>query len=402
MRRIDPDRFRVATRGTSRAINRQIALTLIRTHQPISRADLARRLKMRRGAVSLLVHELLTDQHIVEGSTGEAPRGRKPTLLYINTNQRSSVAVDVRASRTYLVVSDPIGRPRSDVISMPTPRDPKRFVAALAARIADLLEDADAGKCEGVGVVVPGMVDSSTGRVLHAPTLGWRNVDVRDRLALATGLPVQVENSGRACALAATWHTGTVNRRVRNLVFVSVSDGVGVGVVVNGELLRGRHNIAGEFAHMPLSIDGPRCSCGAVGCWEAHISNLATLTRYFGRPPAQGDDHTPAFTITDLIARARLGDGKAIAALQASARYLGLGLGGIVNIINPDCIFIGGEMTTAWTLVETTVRAALAERALTPAAAATDIAIISAEEHPRLRGAAMLVTAPAFAAPVVA
>jgi len=185
-------------------------------------------------------------------------------------------------------------------------------------------------------------------------------------------------------------------------VFVSVSDGVGVGVVVNGELLRGRHNIAGEFAHMPLSIDGPRCSCGAVGCWEAHISNLATLTRYFGRAPQLATAADQAFTIDDLIARARSGDGKAIAALQASARYLGLGLGAIVNIIDPDCVFIGGEITTAWDLIESTVRSALAERALTPAASTTDIVVVSAEEHPRLRGAAMLVAAPAFAAPVVA
>ena len=94
---------------------------------------------------------------------------------------------------------------------------------------------------------------------------------------------MHIENSGRACALAQVWEARSVAAPVRNLVFVSVSDGVGVGVVVNGELLRGRHNIAGEFAHMPLSIDGPRCSCGAIGCWEAHISNLATLTRYFGR-----------------------------------------------------------------------------------------------------------------------
>src|SRR5712692_2438922 len=287
MRRIDPTRFHVATRGTSRRINRQIALTLIGSHQPISRAELARRMKMRRGAVSLLVQELLAERHIVEGTAGQTARGRKPTLLHINTRQRSSVAVDIRATRTFLMLADPMGRPRSDIVSLPTPREPRRLVAALAARIRHLLaaHAADAGKCEGIGVVVPGMVDTGTSRVLHAPTLGWRNVDLRGRLATATGLPVVVENSGRACALAQVWEARSVASPVRNLVFVSVSDGVGVGIVVNGELLRGRDNIAGEFAHMPLSIDGPRCSCGAVGCWEAHISNLATLTRYVGRPP---------------------------------------------------------------------------------------------------------------------
>jgi len=403
MRRIDPYRFHVATRGTSRQINRQIALTLIGSHQPISRADLARRMKMRRGAVGLLVQKLLADCQIVEGTTGETARGRRPTMLYINTRSASSVAVDIRATRTFLMLADPMGQPRSDIVSLPTAQEPKRLVTALARRIAELLEThaGIVGTCQGIGVVVPGMVDPGTGRVLHAPTLRWRNVDLQDRLAVATGLPVHVENSGRACALAQVWEARNVAARVRNLVFVSVSDGVGVGVVVNGELLRGRHNIAGEFAHMPLSIDGPRCSCGAIGCWEAHISNLATLTRYFGRPQerASGDQ---AFTIDSLVARARSGDGKAAAALQASARYLGLGLGGIVNIIDPDCIFIGGEITTAWDLIESSVRTALGERALSPAAASTDIVIVSAEEHPRLRGAAMLVAAPTFAAPVVA
>jgi len=404
MRHIDPARFSVARRGTSRRINRQIALTLIGSHPPISRADLARRMKMRRGAVSLLVQELLDERHIVEGPTGQAARGRKPTLLYINTRQRSSVAVDIRASRTFLMLADPMGRARSDIVSVPTPRDPRRLVATLAARIRQLVaaHAADAGACEGIGVVVPGMVDPGTSRVLHAPTLGWRNVDLRERLAAATGMPVHVENSGRACALAQVWRARTAASPARNLVFVSVSDGVGVGVVINGELLRGHHNIAGEFAHMPLSLDGPRCSCGATGCWEAHISNLATLTRYFGRAPRAAAAGDRPFTIDDLIARARTGDGKAIAALQASARYLGLGLGGVVNVINPERVFVGGEIVAAWDLMGSTVRAGLAERALTPAAASTDIVIVSAEEYPRLQGAAMLVTAPAFAAPVVA
>src|SRR5260221_8876411 len=124
MRRMDPTRFRIATRGTSRHINRQIALTLISSHQPISRADLARRMKLRRGAIGVLIQELLGDGHVVEGTTGQTPRGRKPTLLYINTRQRSSVAVDVRASGTLIMLADPMGRARSDISSTATIRDP--------------------------------------------------------------------------------------------------------------------------------------------------------------------------------------------------------------------------------------------------------------------------------------
>jgi predicted NBD/HSP70 family sugar kinase len=215
---------------------------------------------------------------------------------------------------------------------------------------------------------------------------------------------VQIENSGRACALAQLWTMSGQHATAGDLVFVSVSDGVGLGVIIHGEMLRGRNNVAGEFGHAPLSLDGPRCSCGATGCWEAYISNRATLARYFGRAAETGP--VPAdqkdFTVEDLIARARSGDTKAAAAIQATGRYLGLGLATVINGLDPARVFIGGEITAAWDLIEASVREALLERALTPGAEATDIQPVAAIEYPRLRGAAALVTAPAFAAPVVA
>ena len=227
-------------------------------------------------------------------------------------------------------------------------------------------------------------------------------------LAAATGLPVHVENSGRACALAQLWLENGEATGGHNFVYISVSDGVGTGVVINGELLRGRDHIAGEFGHMPLNLDGPRCMCGAKGCWETYTSNLATLSRYFGRtlaklsPKALRDAERNSFIVPDLIARARSGDDKAMAAVKASGRFLGLGLGTIVNLINPDGIYLAGEITTAWDLIEETVRAALAERVLTEAAARTPLRVTSTQEHPRLRGAAALIAAPTFAAPRVA
>jgi N-acetylglucosamine repressor len=249
------------------------------------------------------------------------------------------------------------------------------------------------------------MVDRKTRRIIHAPTLGWRDVEIRESLAAATGLPVHVENSGKACALAQMWAAREDSAAVGDLVFVSVSDGIGVGVVVNGEVLRGHHNIAGEFGHVPLSIDGPRCPCGATGCWEAYISNLATLSRYFGRNLRESKPvpaEVAAFTVEDLIIRARAGDAKAIAALESTARYLGLGLASIVNAVDPARIYIGGEIVAAWDLIEPAVRAGLSERALSPDAAKTEIRTVTLDEHPRLRGAATLVAAPAFAAPPIA
>ena len=406
MRRIDPSRFRVATQGTSREINRRIALNLVRAHQPISRADLARAMGVRRGTVSLIVSDLLQQKLVFEGATGETVRGRKPTFLYVESRRRSVVAVDIRASQTYLMLADLVGKPLSGVSGFATVNDPKSLIKELADRIRALLaEHRQIDACEGIGVVVPGMVEQATMRILHAPTLGWRNVDLREPLAAATQLPVQIENSGRACAIAQLWAMHDEAASAGDLVFVSVSDGVGLGVVVHGEVLRGRNNIAGEFGHMPFSLEGPRCSCGASGCWEAYVSNRATLARYFGRPmEAAGPvpSEQKAFTIEDLIARAKSGDAKATSALQATARYLGLGLAGIINVLDPARVYIGGEITAAWDMIGATVRAALAERTLTPAAASTPIRPVSSSEYPRLQGAAALVTAPAFAAPVVA
>ncbi|HET7160858.1 MAG TPA: ROK family protein, partial [Burkholderiales bacterium] len=392
MRKINPHDFKVARRGTSREINRQIALNLIRAHQPISRADLARLMNVRRGVASLLVNELLSESLIFEGALGEAVgRGRRPTFLYIDSRERCVIGVDIRATRTYILVTDLVGRQLGAVSSFQTNRDVDVLIQELARRIKQILTDyKEVGACEGVGVSVPGMVDPTKGRVVHAPTLSWRDVNLRDPLAVALGIPVQIENSGKACALAQLWATRSDPIASGNSVFVSVSDGVGVGVVVNGEVLRGRHNTAGEFGHVPLSIDGPKCSCGATGCWEAYVSNLATLSRYFGRDlsdPRPRDAETANMTIDDLIARARAGDAKALAAINSTARYLGLGLASLVNALDPARVYIGGEITTAWSLIEPIVRSALRERTLTEFGGATEIHVVPAEDHPRLRGA---------------
>jgi predicted NBD/HSP70 family sugar kinase len=256
----------------------------------------------------------------------------------------------------------------------------------------------------GIGLVVPGMVDRQTGRVLHAPQLGWRDVDVRDALSAATGLPVHIENAPIACALAKMWLGGAPN--VSDFAYVTVSDGVGVGIVVDGQVVRGHHNTAGEFGHIPLDANGPRCLCGARGCWETYTSNVATIARYLGRAVVPGSTRellqSMPLTMPELVARARAGEERAIAALQETGRYLGAGLATLISALNPGTIFVGGEITEAWDLIEEIVRSAVRERALTPAASETPIMPEAVNERPRLRGAAALVAAPMFAAPQVA
>ena len=408
MRRINPKDFTMATRGTSREINRQIVLTMIRAHQPVSRAELSRLMETNRANITHLVNELLEEKLIREGSRGnQSIRGRKPTFLYVNSQKGVVVALDIRASRTFLMVSDSLGKQIGEIVSFPTKFDPDEFAASFGwqARKA-LSEHAGVTSCDGIGIVIPGMVDRASGVVINAPALGWKNVNLLERLQKEfQGTEIHLENSGKACALSQVWSTHGSGSGHNDFVFVSVSDGLGVGVFINGELVRGRHNTAGEFGHVPLSIDGPICSCGANGCWEAYVSNIATLSRYFGKNTALKQPQpieVSNFTIEDLISRARGGDGKALAALNLTARYLGLGLASVINAVDPSTVYIGGEITEAWDMIEPQVREAIEERTLTKELGTTPIRIVPATEHPRLLGAVALVTAPAYAAPKVA
>jgi len=405
MRKNNTRSFVRATRSTTREINRQILLNLVREHQPISRADLARRMRIGRGMVTSLVDELLGDGAELGQATVDAPRGRKPMMLYVRTQGRYVIAVDIRFSRTYLMLSDFSGEPIA-LETFETIVEPKALVAELARRIPRLLKTHRAtGKCTGIGLVVPGMVDQQTGRVLNAPQLGWRDTDVRDALSKATGFAVQIENAPTACALAQMW-LGQGGDTPRDFVYVTVSDGVGSGVVMNGQVVRGSNNTAGEFGHVPIDPNGPRCLCGSRGCLEAYTSNLATLSRYLGHEFAPDDARhllaESGLTITDVIARARGGDTHALWALRETGRYLGGGLAVIINTLNPAQIFVGGEITEAWDQLAPVIRSVIEERALTRLAAATPLVPEPASDYPRLRGATALVAAPVFAAPQVA
>ncbi len=406
MRKIDTLNFKLATRSTPRDVNRQIALNLVREHQPISRADLARRMEIGRGMVTSLITELLGDGLLYEGQTVDVPRGRRPKMLWVRVRDRLVVAVDVRLSRTSLALSDIAGTQMA-LETFTTPLQPAALVSELASRIRRVLDaHGMKSRCEGIGLVIPGMVDHATGRLLNSPQLGWRDVEVRRPLAEATGLPVQIENGPIACALAQMWLGKRAEEASGDFVYLTVFDGVGAGVVVNGQIVRGHSNTAGEFGHIPLMPDGPRCLCGARGCLEAHTSNLATLARYLGlelaAPATRQRLIDAGLTVGDLINRARTGDAKALAAITETGRWLGLGVSMIVSALNPARIYVGGEITAAWDIIEPLLREEVGRRALTAMAAATPLLPQPVSPNPRLRGAIALVAAPIFAAPQVA
>lgn len=402
MRRINPTEFRIAHRGTSREINRQIALNLVRTRQPISRAELARLMAVRRGAISRLVQDLLDTGQIFEGAKGETKRGRKPQYLFLETRQRCVVAVDISASQTLIQLSDLLGHPLRPLEQLPTPVDAAEMVPLLATYITAALADKEGvGECLGIGVSIAGLVDTEGGRLLRAPTLGWVDVSLRDPLQQATGFPVVVENNVKASVLAQLWAVRSTAAE-GPVVFVNVSDGIGVGIALDGQLVRGARNGAGEFGHIPLGMDGPLCGCGLRGCWEAYASVGATVARYLGRSASWPETNPPDITVPEIAARAHGGEVHAVEVLEQTGAYIGRGLSMVIKAVQPARIYMSGEITDAWDIVLPSVRRVLRELALVAEDADTEIVVVPLAEQPRLCGAAALVTSPTFAAPVVA
>ena len=385
---VHSERVQVASSEVIRDINRRVVLNLIRIRQPLSRADLARISGLQRSTVSLIVEDLIKDHWVLEGPTGRLPRGRHPTFLRLN-DERVIIGVDVRPSQTTIALADVNGKFSSREI-MDTPQDPKTAIELLAHKIQLLIQASKGKKIEGIGISLPGRVDPNSKRLLFAPNLAWREVDLHGPLAKATGLEVELENAANACVLAAVWFDRMES--AQDLVVLTVSEGIGAGILVNGGLARGRNGMAGEFGHVPLDPKGPHCSCGSRGCWEVFGSNRAALRYYF-----ESSSHTQELSFQDLLSLADQGDAHAAKALETMAHYLGRGMRMIVAGLAPERIIIIGDLTRSWhrfgPVLETEVQAQVL-----PGGAPPRLIPVHEDGMARLRGTVALVLQKHFGA----
>jgi predicted NBD/HSP70 family sugar kinase len=322
-------------------------LNVIRKLQPISRAEISRHTRMQRSTVSAITEQLIAEQGVTVGPLGDLPRGRKPTFLKFNAHRAGVVGVDVRPIETTIALADLEMRFLAQE-TFQTGSDPARFIQQLCERVPRMIESYRHISCEGIGVALPGRIDLVSNRLVFAPNLGWDAVDLKKPLQAATGLTVELENAANACALAEMWGEAH-SAQVRNLLAVTVSEGIGVGMIFNGQLVRGTTGLAGEFGHIILEEGGPACKCGKRGCFEACASNTAAI-RYFTEIVSKRNGQPKAVqpTFDFIIKMAEKGDRNAAESLNRVARWLGAGLALMATALAPDVIVLIGEVTRAW------------------------------------------------------
>ena len=393
MRRIDLKTASVARSDTIRDINRQIVLNYVRERSPISRAEISSETALQRSTISLIVDELKS-QGLVEEIEGESTGGRPPMLLRLRAAGPIAVGVDLGTDRTVVATSDLSGRvlEREEFQTDPSWKQTTDQIIDCVKRFIEKQKG-----IEGIGISLPGLVDQESGNALFIPHFKWRDWAVADLVSSATGLPVKVDNDANAAALAELWLGRPEIREVRDFIMVLVEQGIGTGIVFDGQVYHGVAGAAGEFGHMTIGKGAPvACAAGSYECWEAFASEIATLARYAKR------DHNPdspdPISFSQLVDRGLEGDEDAQAALLETARYLGLGISNLLKGLSPEAVIVGGRIARAWPVIGEEIRNAAEKNSVCRGLPSARIIASTLGENPNLMGALSLILAGKFAA----
>ncbi len=380
IKRVDLAYVELASSENARDINRDIVLEIIRSRQPVARADLARSSGLQPSTISAIVEQLIREKWVSEGAVARRPRGRRPTLLSLNDDLVILVA-DVRPNQTIVALVDLNGRFLARE-TVPLVSEPERSVAKIIQCMQGMRATHSDRSFEGIGISMPGRVDPETQRLILAPNLKWGSYDIKGAVEENMQLQVELANAANACLLSELW-SGRLDG-IRNAVLITVSEGIGAAILANGQIVTSRNGLAGEFGHLPIDPNGPVCGCGQRGCWEVFASSTAALRFY-----AEANLSSRTLNIQEVLQMSEEGDPAAIAAVSRQAAHLGRGLRLVTAALAPEVILVTGDLTTSWARFGPIIQKELDNTML--AGAAPQLRITSDSELSRLRGAAAIV-----------
>ena len=364
---------------------------------PQSRSELVARTGLTRTAIRALIGQLVAGDLAVEvrGAPVGAP-GRPSPLVSPKPSAVLVLAIEIAVDSLAAAVVG-VGGEVVERVRIERPRG-HLSVDEIAADLANMIRDLRSLERHreafiGIGVAIVGVVRRTDGMVSNAPNLGWRDVPLGRHLSEALGLdlPIVVANDADLGAIAELRRGAA--RGADDLVCVWGEVGIGGGIVVDGKALTGVAGYAGEIGHMPVNPDGAQCGCGSIGCWETEIGER-TLLRLAGRPEDGGSEEVEA-----LLERAAAGDPVSLAAFEQVGRWLGIGLAGLVNTLNPRVIVLGGLFSRAHPYIDPALEAQLDRMALAAPRGLVRVAPAELGIDAPLIGAAELALEPFLADP---
>jgi predicted NBD/HSP70 family sugar kinase len=366
---------------------------------PTSRSGLVARTGLTRSAIRGLIGELVAGGLVAEGrATRLGTPGRPSPLVYPQPAGAVVLALDVEVDSLAAALIGLGGRVIEHV-RVDRPRGHSTLVAIVddLAELAATVRDRQPATTRliGIGVAVAGVVRRADGLVSRAPNLGWTDQPLGDRLARVLGdeLPISVANEADLGALAEARRGVAVD--ADHVLFITGEVGVGGGIVVDGRPFTGVAGYGGEVGHIPVNPDGEVCSCGGIGCWETEVGAIRLLRRA-GRNPNNGRAETDA-----LVRDAAAGDPRTLAALEETGRWLGIGLAGLINVLNPRLVVFGGLLERIHPFVASIVDAELDRRTLPAPRRLVRVVAGSLGAEAPLIGAAELAFEPMLADPAL-
>jgi predicted NBD/HSP70 family sugar kinase/biotin operon repressor len=333
---------RTADQTVMKEMNKLAVLNEIRFQSPISRTQISDTIGLTKATVSAMIEELIDDGLVIEVGQGQSRVGRRPIMLSFNAKAATVIGVDLGVEYVRVVATD-LALHILATYSCELPQNVglmeiiEIVVGAVHEIDRQVMKKSLKGTI-GIGIGVPGLVDYERGIVLRAPHLHWDNIPIRSILQSRLNKFICVDNEANAGAMAEKFYGQ--GKYASSLLYVSAGTGIGTGIVMGDELVRGADGMAGEFGHMSVDRYGDVCSCGNIGCWELYASEQALINTYqklTGRSE----------TFTEVLHDYRNEDAAAIQAFDTVGRSLGLGVASLTNGLNPSMVVIGNRLAEA-------------------------------------------------------
>jgi N-acetylglucosamine repressor len=393
-----------ANRQLIRDINQNSLLNLIKTEGPVARTRLAELSGLSLATISYITGDLLERNLLLESGAAESTGGRKPVLLEIQPEGGFSIGLKLTEYEIIAVILNLNGEiVYSERYPFELRDHGKEAISLLADQVHSLIgrSGLDRFKMIGLGLGMPGLINSAEGVCVDSPILGWYDVAISEPLGNLLKMPVYVDNDVNSLAIYEKLFGQ--GQPFDHFLTITIGRGVGLGLVINGDVYRGGLGGAGEFGHTTVVIEGRQCECGNLGCLEAYASDwgiVQTAYEMNGKIVPANILQAPGPEVSQLLDQARAGDKVALEAFRLAGKLLGVSLANLVNVFNPQLVLLSGSGAVAGAILFDPMHQALEAHTFARLGQEMRIAIEPAGDESWARGAASLVLRQFFLSPV--